>query len=764
MDPRYEFEAPKFVDFTKLGTADEEDHGVDSFFDVDMETGQAVSGKIAETFEEDIGISQTTTVTQETVMTSSSSASTQGEDPSVRKPKNLVTSWGNLKVMKNQQQISTTTSTKTTVQQISKSSETNAVDDMRKRLRQDTPSRQKRREAVSETISNVRNSPLMKPKRLATNNTTPRLNNSQVDSHKQINKLRNRSKSPGVNLPRTPEAMRRFKNKMAAGFASKQGEIKIKSGSSSLLRPEHQPMKPKVPMKPPTLTQSKEFNFATSQRLKSSGSRRRSSSVPDTPNFTGMLRKYTSGSGEKSSGPLKLTKPEPFPRAEARKRQHSADGHGQQFNTFAEQVNKYQKGTPDRFRSKPRGRSQSPMRMKTRSSPQHCTIPQSPALSTRGRSRPNHVLSQAERDALELAEAQKHQFHAQKVGENVPKYRHAEIEHRPCTIPEPFKVASKMFSKPLPQPEQRVEFHSNPVNKKIMQGIVGVPPKHQAALVHPESPAFRLKERLATRKHAAEPAPEPERIPRAKPVPHYGVPVSLPPASKRSTVPAPFSFSERDQHTVQKKEERIKKIFEDEKAAREFHANPINKGVVENQRLPERKIQPPTQAKPFNLKIEERVETRLNKWQEDIKKELDDQRKAANFKANEPRVLHQAPFMIKPSDKPLSELSNFTLHSDRRAEDREKYERERLRREVDLEQAKREGEVRRKHEQADQVAKMRKQAVHKAQPIKVGKPVQIRPSEKPLTNPVSPRITARGRANSTFTRGNSSLSNTQTTI
>ena len=47
MDPRYEFEAPKFVDFTKLGTVDEEDHGVDSFFDVDMETGQAVSGEIA---------------------------------------------------------------------------------------------------------------------------------------------------------------------------------------------------------------------------------------------------------------------------------------------------------------------------------------------------------------------------------------------------------------------------------------------------------------------------------------------------------------------------------------------------------------------------------------------------------------------------------------------------------------------------------------------------------------------------------------------
>ena len=32
------------------------------------------------------------------------------------------------------------------------------------------------------------------------------------------------------------------------------------------------------------------------------------------------------------------------------------------------------------------------------------------------------------RDALELAEAQKHQFHAKKVGETVPKYRHPGIK------------------------------------------------------------------------------------------------------------------------------------------------------------------------------------------------------------------------------------------------------------------------------------------------------------------------------------------------
>jgi hypothetical protein len=36
---------------------------------------------------------------------------------------------------------------------------------------------------------------------------------------------------------------------------------------------------------------------------------------------------------------------------------------------------------------------------------------------------------------------------------------------------------------------------------------------------------------------------------------------------------------ERDQALMAKKEEKIKKLLEEEKAAREFHANPIPKGA-----------------------------------------------------------------------------------------------------------------------------------------------------------------------------------------
>jgi hypothetical protein len=36
--------------------------------------------------------------------------------------------------------------------------------------------------------------------------------------------------------------------------------------------------------------------------------------------------------------------------------------------------------------------------------------------------------------------------------------------------------------------------------------------------------------------------------------------------------------------------------------------------------LPERKVLPVTKPEPFRLNIEERVETRVNKWQEEIAK------------------------------------------------------------------------------------------------------------------------------------------------
>ena len=98
---------------------------------------------------------------------------------------------------------------------------------------------------------------------------------------------------------------------------------------------------------------------------------------------------------------------------------------------------------------------------------------------------------------------------------------------------------------------------------------------------------------------------------------------------------------------------------------------------------------PYCQLKVRVFQIERRVEARINKWQDDIKEELRRQREGALFKARPAAVLERAPFVPLPSDKPLCEIDNVQLHSDRRAEEREVYEMGKKHREAEQEGLKR---------------------------------------------------------------------------
>ena len=89
------------------------------------------------------------------------------------------------------------------------------------------------------------------------------------------------------------------------------------------------------------------------------------------------------------------------------------------------------------------------------------------------------------------------------------------------------------------------------------------------------------------------------------------------------------------------------------------------------------------------FQVEKRVEARVTKWQESLEMELKAQREAALFKARDPHVLNKEPFIPKASEKPLSEIDNFELHSDRRAAEREQYERMKKQKEAELEGMKR---------------------------------------------------------------------------
>ena len=49
---------------------------------------------------------------------------------------------------------------------------------------------------------------------------------------------------------------------------------------------------------------------------------------------------------------------------------------------------------------------------------------------------------------------------------------------------------------------------------------------------------------------------------------------------------------------------------------------------------------------------------------------------------------------------------------------------------------------RKRHEEAEEVRRLRHEAVHRAQPVKQYRPIVIKPSDKPITEPHSPKFSA----------------------
>lgn len=71
------------------------------------------------------------------------------------------------------------------------------------------------------------------------------------------------------------------------------------------------------------------------------------------------------------------------------------------------------------------------------------------------------------------------------------------------------------------------------------------------------------------------------------------------------------------------------------------------------------------------------------------------------------------------------------------------YEREKKQKEAELMAMKEEQHLKRRREEEEEVRRMRRDAVHKANPVKAFKPVTIKGSDKPLTAPQTPAFSKR---------------------
>ena len=88
-------------------------------------------------------------------------------------------------------------------------------------------------------------------------------------------------------------------------------------------------------------------------------------------------------------------------------------------------------------------------------------------------------------------------------------------------------------------------------------------------------------------------------------------------------------------------------------------------------------------------------------------------------------------------------MTEVTLNTDRRAEERQDWESQVAEMQSEVEAQRHAAERQRILQEEEEYRRSRAQAVHKANPIRNYKPMEINPSDKPLTNPQTPRFSDR---------------------
>lgn len=571
-------------------------------------------------------------------------------------------------------------------------------------------------------------------------------NNAQNTSQNEANATS--SKMPKLTIPTTPTFMRRkpigkvekvksSEEQQLEQIANikaefnKRKKMAQKSYQTAMKSSGYVPVHSKTePTKP------EDFHFETDTRLKSQSTH--NTSADKKADFVRILRSNSRG---RSPGPAERvpTKPQPFKLSEGRKRKAETDS--ETYKSVAEQLVAFHKQTPDRFHTQSKKGPERAKRLQSHSPVSGLTVPKTPNFESTTRSRPVLVPSQKDIEEKEIEEMKKNQFKAHPVNKRIltnPNTGVKKVAPKPVTKFEEFDLecGKRPQNKSLKSDtEEKFEFHAQPAPKKILEGPVGVKPAKSLPLTQPQSPAFALRQRVRLPMPKEE-EEEVSKVIKGHAVPHSGVPFQ-PTLNHKCTVPTPFSFEERDKLTMVRKQEKIEEIFEEEKKMREFHAQPLPMG---EDALPPKKTKPVTIPEPFQLELDERGVKRLQEFSQKVEEENTHLKEQAKFRANPAKVLHQEPFCPAKSSKPLTDISGFELNTEQRSHKRENFEMHKKAREAEIEAAKRQRERQKEEEEKAYVAKVRAEAVHKSQPIKRFKSVEVLPSDRPLTFAESPKF------------------------
>ncbi|XP_036608312.1 targeting protein for Xklp2 isoform X2 [Trichosurus vulpecula] len=516
-------------------------------------------------------------------------------------------------------------------------------------------------------------------------------------------------------------------------------EMRRKNEESLKIALAGQPLKKTVSQ----VTKSVDFHFHTDDRIKQHPKSQEEYKEVD---FTSELRKHPPSPARVGKGP---TIAKPFNLSQGKKRPFEETSSA--YVPLAQQVEAFHKRTPSRYHL--RSKKDDEGLLPSKPSVLKITNPQTPVFKTKQRTRPVTCKSTAELEAEELEKIQQYKFRARELDSRILEGGPILPKKPPVKPPTQAIGFDLEIEKRIQEREAKkkteedhFEFHSRPCPTRILEDVVGIPEKKKLPTTIPKSPAFALKNRVRVFTREDEEEEEPTGIIKSNPMPHYGVPFKPRIPEQRTVEVCPFSFDSRDKERQLQKEKKVKELQKIE--VPKFKAQPLPQ--FDTVSLPEKKVKTLTQLEPFHLQTDERGALKAQTWKQQLEEDLKQQKEAACFKARPNTVIHQEPFVPKKEKKPASEdLSGsivqepFQLATERRARERQEFEKQVA--EVEAQKAQKLEEARQREEERkkEELAKLRQELVHKANPIRRYQGVEVKPSDQPLTLPVSPKFSTR---------------------
>ncbi|KAJ8959286.1 hypothetical protein NQ318_021971 [Aromia moschata] len=408
-------------------------------------------------------------------------------------------------------------------------------------------------------------------------------------------------------------------------------------------------------------------------------SRNKSTGALKKADSTASINKVKAGPSRSSASCLRVASKEHIDRLAQPKKHYGSAQNLDQSNyvSVAEFVRKFQIGTPQRFRNK--------SKLETGCSKQTSTIPQSPALKTKQRHRPVNAVSREEQEMLEYEGGAK----VQNKGASVKQKNITGPNKAPRTDRKETGHSSRAVQN-YSSSTKGIKMHTLKKKKLTVPQTPSFMRRYKKEPVKPEQPA---KQECEGDKHASK--------------------------SMRTAV-VPFSFERRDMYLQKMKEERIRRVLEEERKAREFHARPAPKAILSSAKGSTLQRSNSTNSSRTNS---------VTKSDENI---------SCQFKARPATVLYKKPFEPK-KERHLIEISEFQLNTELRAKEREEFEQFKKEKEERIAQVKQTEEELRLQMEEEEVARLRKRTEYKAQPVKKYKELKIEPSGK-VTVPISPKF------------------------